>query len=193
MDTVAQCTSLAPQILGFIFFELFSNLGRTGCRRGRTPERPLRQPSQGLADRAGPFVCSRSRIARAWNPPTSSSLAEEKRLRSVLLSTAGARFPTLAADSSCRTDPRSQIDIAKCCAAGKFRSTVVFGSFPFRYLTRGGGTPRGKNSVASDVSLGSRVRLPNSAGRAPCRECPGRKRRWEPSDFSHVRTERFPG
>jgi hypothetical protein len=50
MDTVAQCTSLAPQILGFIFFELFSNLGRTGCRRGRTPERPLRQPSQGLAD-----------------------------------------------------------------------------------------------------------------------------------------------
>jgi hypothetical protein len=50
MDTVAQCTSLAPQILGFIFFELFSNLGRTGCRRGRTPERPLRQPPQGLAD-----------------------------------------------------------------------------------------------------------------------------------------------
>jgi hypothetical protein len=49
MDTVAQCTSLAPQILGFIFFELFSNLGRTGCRRGRTPERPLRQPFQGLA------------------------------------------------------------------------------------------------------------------------------------------------
>jgi hypothetical protein len=64
MDTVAQCTSLAPQILGFIFFELFSNLGRTGCRRGRTPERPLRQPSQGLADPAGPFVCSCSRIAR---------------------------------------------------------------------------------------------------------------------------------
>jgi hypothetical protein len=63
MDTVAQCTSLAPQILGFIFFELFSNLGRTGCRRGRTPERPLRQPSQGLADPAGPFVCSSSRIA----------------------------------------------------------------------------------------------------------------------------------
>jgi hypothetical protein len=64
MDTVAQCTSLAPQILGFIFFELFSNLGRTGCRRGRTPERPLRQPSQGLADPAGPSFCSCSRIAR---------------------------------------------------------------------------------------------------------------------------------
>jgi hypothetical protein len=31
-------------------------------------------------------------------PPTSSSLAEKKRLCSLLLSTAGARFPTLAAD-----------------------------------------------------------------------------------------------
>jgi hypothetical protein len=31
---------------GFIFCEFFSNLGRTGCRRGRTPERPLRQPSK---------------------------------------------------------------------------------------------------------------------------------------------------
>jgi ribosomal protein S18 acetylase RimI-like enzyme len=33
-------------------------------------------------------------------PPTSSSLAEEKRLRSLLLSTAGARFSTLAARCS---------------------------------------------------------------------------------------------
>jgi hypothetical protein len=31
------------------------------------------------------------------DPPTSSSLAEGKRLCSLLLSTAGARFPTLAA------------------------------------------------------------------------------------------------
>ena len=31
-------------------------------------------------------------------PPTSSSLAEKKRLCSLLLSAAGARFPTLAAD-----------------------------------------------------------------------------------------------
>jgi hypothetical protein len=35
-----------------------------------------------------PFDLSCSRN-RAWNPPTSSSLAEEKRLRSLLLSTAG--------------------------------------------------------------------------------------------------------
>jgi|RhiMetStandDraft_4_1073278.scaffolds.fasta_scaffold00106_6 hypothetical protein len=32
--------------MGFIFFDLFSNVGGTGCRRGRTPERPLRQPSK---------------------------------------------------------------------------------------------------------------------------------------------------
>jgi hypothetical protein len=35
---------LIRKCLGFIFFDLFSSLGRTGCRRGRTPERPLRQP-----------------------------------------------------------------------------------------------------------------------------------------------------
>jgi hypothetical protein len=35
-----------PICSGFIFCEFFSNLGRTGCRRGRTPERPLRQPSK---------------------------------------------------------------------------------------------------------------------------------------------------
>ena len=38
--------------------------------------------------------CSRN---RAWNPPTSSSLAEEERLRSLLLSTAVRDFPTLTA------------------------------------------------------------------------------------------------
>jgi hypothetical protein len=92
MDTVAECTSLAPQILGFIFFELFSNLGRTGCRRGRTPERPLRQPSQGLADPAGPFVCSCSRIARM----ESAYFVVARRGKAPplpLLSTAGARLP----------------------------------------------------------------------------------------------------
>jgi hypothetical protein len=125
--------------LGFIFFDLFSNVGRTGCRRGRTPERSLRQPFQGLARSSRtPFFGSCSRIARV-DPPTSSSLAEEERLRSLLLSTAGARFPTLAAGPA-----RSQIDIANCCAAVKFRSTVVFGSFPFRYLTRTGASRQGE-------------------------------------------------
>jgi hypothetical protein len=40
------------------------------------------------------WSCSRN---RAWNPPTSSSLAKEKRLRSLLLSTAVRDFPTFAA------------------------------------------------------------------------------------------------
>jgi hypothetical protein len=39
---------LPPKCLGFIFFDFFSNVGGTGCRRGRTPERPLRQPPKGL-------------------------------------------------------------------------------------------------------------------------------------------------
>jgi hypothetical protein len=34
---------------------------------------------------------------RAWNPPPSSSLAEEERLRSLLLRAAARDFPTLAA------------------------------------------------------------------------------------------------
>jgi hypothetical protein len=56
-----------PKYLGFIFCEIFSNLVATGCRRGRTPERPLRQPpkvwlmkpglSHACADRPVPLVC----------------------------------------------------------------------------------------------------------------------------------------
>jgi len=43
---------------GFIFCEFFSNLGATGCRRGRTPERPLRQPSRS-GYQARPFLILR--------------------------------------------------------------------------------------------------------------------------------------
>jgi hypothetical protein len=53
---------LPPKCLGFIFFDFFSNLGGTGCRRGRTPERPLRQPPNGLVAMvwlARPFVVPR--------------------------------------------------------------------------------------------------------------------------------------
>jgi hypothetical protein len=49
--------------MGFIFFDLFSNVGGTGCRRGRTPERPLRQPSKAWLI-ARPFLWSGSPIAR---------------------------------------------------------------------------------------------------------------------------------
>jgi hypothetical protein len=133
---------LIRKCLGFIFFDLFSNVGGTGCRRGRTPERPLRQPPQGLADTARPF-CS------CWWPVLARLVARG------------------------HTYPRSQIDIAKCCAPKKFPPTVGFGSFPFRYLTRGNGMPGGNNSGASDVPLGSCVSLPNSARRHLAGNVPG--------------------
>ena len=133
---------LIRKCLGFIFFDLFSNVGGTGCRRGRTPERPLRQPPPGLADAARPFVALGGRCRRG-------SLLDVVRI------------------------PGSQIDIAKCCAPKKFPPTVEFGSFPFRYITRGNGMPGGNNSGASDVPLGSRVRLPNSARRHLAGNVPG--------------------
>jgi hypothetical protein len=49
-----------PICSGFIFCEFFSNLGRTGCRRGRTPERPLRQPSKVWLIKPDLFVSRRS-------------------------------------------------------------------------------------------------------------------------------------
>src|SRR5215216_6728613 len=66
----------------------------------------------------------------------------------------------------------SQIDIANCCTLQKFRLTVDLGSFPFRYK-RAGAERRGKNSEASNVSLGSRVRSPSSAGRRLAGTVPG--------------------
>ena len=94
---------------------------------------------------------------------------------------ADAARPFVALGGRCRRGslldvvriPGSQIDIAKCCAPKKFPPTVEFGSFPFRYITRGNGMPGGNNSGASDVPLGSRVRLPNSAGRHLAGNVPG--------------------
>jgi hypothetical protein len=144
-------------------------VGGTGCRRGRTPERPLRQPFQGLADRQASFLSSCSRVARM--DPCSR---EQPRY------------------SSRHSAQISQIDFANCCAEKKFRSTVDLGSFPFRYK-RAGAERRGKTSGASDVPLRSRVRSPSSAGRHPCRDRPGRSGGGGPSDLSHVRNERVPG
>ena len=66
-------------------------------RRGKTP--PLTPPQHGehaISDARSSPSQSCSRIAR-MAPPTSSSFAEEKRLRSLLLSTASTRLATLAA------------------------------------------------------------------------------------------------
>jgi hypothetical protein len=46
--------------------------------------------------------------ANIENPPTSSSLAEEERLRSLLLSPAARDFPTLAAETSCSSSRRPE-------------------------------------------------------------------------------------
>jgi hypothetical protein len=63
------------KFLGFIFCEIFSNLVATGCRRGRTPERPLRQPSKVRLIRPGLSSCEdrpprTGAMCRKWvNPP----------------------------------------------------------------------------------------------------------------------------
>ena len=91
---------------GFIFCEFFSNLGATGCRRGRTPERPLRQPSQAwLSSQAflglsgGFAVCSsmwkRSKVTNWYRKVLRSQegcLYGGKRLVSVSLSNGRGRY-----------------------------------------------------------------------------------------------------
>jgi hypothetical protein len=160
-----KCNVVASKFLGFIFFEFFSNLGGTGCRRGRTPERPLRQPFQGLADCQAFCDFSRHPVAYVNIP------------RCVGCSRCAWRACPVQRQqtwfSSSPSDQISQIGIANCCADKKFRSTVDLGSFPFRYK-RAGAERRGKTSGASDVPLRSRVRSPSSAGRHPCRDRPGR-------------------
>jgi hypothetical protein len=55
---------------------------------------------------------------------------------------------------------------------------VESGSFPFRYQKRAGRYARGKDSQASDVP--AEIARPSAelCWTAPCRERPGRKRRW---------------
>jgi hypothetical protein len=91
---------------GFIFCEFFSNLGATGCRRGRTPERPLRQPSQAwLSSQAflglsgGFAVCGsmskRSKVTNWYRKVLRSQegcLYGGKRLVSVSLSNGRGRY-----------------------------------------------------------------------------------------------------
>jgi hypothetical protein len=134
-------------------------VGGTGCRRGRTPERPLRQPFQGLADCQAFCNFSRGPVAYVNIPRCTWRACPVQRQQTWF--------------SSSWSDQISQIGIANCCADKKFRSTVDLGSFPFRYK-RAGADRRGKTSGASDVPLRSRVRSPSSAGRHPCRDRPGR-------------------
>jgi hypothetical protein len=63
--------------------------------------------------------------------------------------------------------------VSQTVALGRtFALRWISASFPFRYK-RAGAERRGKNSEASDVPLGSRVRSPSSAGRHPAGIVPG--------------------
>ena len=84
---------------------------------------------------------------------------------------------------------RSQIDIGKCCARKKFRPTVESGFVSVSLSNARDECRGGKSSGASDVPLGSRVRLPNSAARHLAGNVPGEAEVGEPSDLSHVKRE----
>jgi len=159
---------------GFIFCEFFSNLGRTGCRRGRTPERPLRQPSKvwlisqtvfvsGLVDgnsaltrlcrKAGltHLLCALHRLQRVQS-------AWSLRVR---------RFPDSSPECLGLRVERSKVTnwyrkvlrSAEGCAYGGERLVSVS-------LSNGrSGMPGGRTQRHPICLLRSRVRLPNSAGR----------------------------
>jgi hypothetical protein len=86
------------------------------------------------------------------------------------------RWPTATRAVSAKREffHRLRIGIANCCAGKKFRSTVGLGSFPFRYKTRGSGTP---GEELRGIRCAAEVACPFaelSAGRHLCRERPGR-------------------
>ena len=160
-----------PICLGFIFCGIFSNLGATGCRRGRTPERPLRQPSQGLADQSQTFSCSGTDVTRV-----NAAALRQGRTRLY-----GRR-------------QRSQIGIAKCCAQ---RKIALYGGerLVSVSLSNATGAERQGEGLRRHPMclLRSRVRSPNSAGRRLAGNVPGEAEVEEPADLSHVRDERVPG
>jgi hypothetical protein len=138
---------------GFIFCEFFSNLGATGCRRGRTPERPLRQPSRS-GYQARPFLILRP------VPPVCGPMLKRSKVtnwyRKVLRSQEG------------------------CLYGGKRLVSVSLSNGRGRYA-------RGKDSQASDVP--AEIARPSAelCWTAPCRERPGRKRRWRNQRISLTR------
>jgi len=93
---------------GFIFCEFFSNVDGTGCRRGRTPERPLRQPSR---------VWLIARPFRLWP---------------------GLRGPLASSLEGVTNFRRSQIGHAKCCAPRTLPLRWSAARFRFVINGRGG-------------------------------------------------------
>jgi hypothetical protein len=138
---------LPSKCLGFIFCEIFSNLVATGCRRGRTPERPLRQPSKVWLIKPGLSSC----LSRP--PRTRAVCVGRGRSTHLPVTSACCRVCSEGGESRAGGeavqelgDQRSQIGIAGCCVPKKVASTVGSGSFPFRYQNEAGAEAGGKDS-----------------------------------------------
>jgi hypothetical protein len=144
----AKCSRLSPEMLGFIFCGIFSNLGPTGCRRGRTPERPLRQPSKIWLIKPDLSFCG----SWVWPRRTHGT----RRL-------AGDGVPKVT--NWYRRVLRSE----EGCLYGGKRLVSVSLSNARERNAMGEGLRRHPMCL-----LRSRVRSPSSAGRALCRERPGR-------------------
>ena len=137
-----------PKFLGFIFCGIFSNLGATGCRRGRTPERPLRQPSKVWLIKPG--------LSWSW-------------FRVWPRRTHGPR--RLAGDRALKGHKL----VSQSVALSR-RLPLRWKAARFRFVIKRAGAERQGEGLRRHPMclLRSRVRSPSSAGRAPCRERPGR-------------------
>jgi hypothetical protein len=160
-----------PECLGFIFFDLFSNLIHTGCRRGRTPERPLRQPP-----RVWPYHKARPLLVGARSCHVNK------------LGTAGRgvtqRQPSGGKDHNL---------VSQSVALGRsFALRWVAARFRFVTNTRGSGTPGGRPRGIQCVTGIARP-FAELRWTAPCRDCPGRSGGGGTSGFPHVRNEGVPG
>ena len=76
---------------------------------------------------------------------------------------------------------------------GSLPSTVESGSFPFRYQTAGAECRGGRTQEASDVSAEIARPFAELRWTAPCRERPGRKRRWRNQRISLTSGRESPG
>jgi hypothetical protein len=159
-------------MLGFIFFDFFSNLGAQVAGGDEPPsvlsDNLPRFGSQGLAPKV--WLCQ---AFRSFGPAHAQSLNIPRGVGKFTQCMPACHIHREQSGYNCSPSVQiSQIGLANCCVRKKFRPTVDLGSFPFRYK-RAGAERRGKNSEVSDVPLRSRVRSPSSAGRHSAGIVPG--------------------
>jgi hypothetical protein len=155
-------------MLGFIFFDFFSNLGAQVAGGD--------EPPSVLSDNLPTVWLPRSGSARPFvvsARPTPSRSTSHAAWGNFTQCMPACHIHREQSGYNCSPSVQiSQIGLANCCVRKKFRPTVDLGSFPFRYK-RAGAERRGKNSEVSDVPLRSRVRSPSSAGRHSAGIVPG--------------------